>query len=508
MDLLRNLTLKEIGLLLFSSTSSFLIYLTLKQYIRLKRYRHIPHPKTSGLFRFFTGNLNELQALKDDIGFSGLILKWFNELGPVFKVYFFGEIIVSVNGPEAVKKVTIDLDLHKNDLTYNLLAFPYSERALGTGLVTEIDKDKWKKSRALFNHAFQRNVLKTFLDEFNQKSNLLMEKLRSKADGKTMVTMFPEVNKLALDIISSVAFGFNNNSINQSENYLNKLIINLLEGINELLVDPLVQIKPNKLKMIKEFKNSLKELREFSRDHINQRIKDLENKEHVPNDILTIIIKNYDGDSFDMDDLIDQFLTFFIAGQETTANSLAFAILELGRNPESFLKLREEVDKYIGFRNYISLDDLANLDYTSCVFKETLRKYPPAPEFSRKTHKEIEINGVKIPANTWLMCSPYISGHNPEYFPEPEEFKPERFLKESEFSKKNLINSYTFFPFSLGPRNCIGQNFAKIEAKIFLAKFVQNFDIRLDESQSYGQKELLTLRPKDGCRVYLSQRSF
>ncbi|RMZ92941.1 cytochrome P450 3A29-like, partial [Brachionus plicatilis] len=59
------------------------------------------------------------------------------------------------------------------------------------------------------------------------------------------------------------------------------------------------------------------------------------------------------------------------------------------------------------------------------------------------------------------MCSPYISGHNPEYFPEPEEFKPERFLKSSEFSQKNMINSYTFFPFSLGPRNCIGQNFAK-----------------------------------------------
>lgn len=141
------------------------------------------------------------------------------------------------------KKVIIDLDLHKNDLTYNMLAFPYNERALGTGLVTEINKDKWKSSRALFNHAFQRNVLKTFFDEFNEKSNLLMEKLRSKADGKTRITMFPEINKLALDIISSVAFGFNNDSVNQSENYLNKLIINLLEGLNELLIDPLIQVK-------------------------------------------------------------------------------------------------------------------------------------------------------------------------------------------------------------------------------------------------------------------------
>nr|APA31884.1 cytochrome p450 06963 [Brachionus plicatilis] len=508
MNIIKSIGLYEIAVLLLGTSSSFLIYLSLKQYLKLRRYRHIPHPKTYGLFRFFTGNLHELQAYKNDIGFSGLILKWFNDLGPVFKVYFFGEIIVSVNGPEAVKKVTIDLDLHKNDLTYNMLAFPFNERALGTGLVTEIDKEKWKASRALFNHAFQRNILKTFLDEFNEKSNLLMEKLRGKADGKTLVTMFPELNKFALDIISSVAFGFNNDSINQSENYLNKLIINLLHGINELLIDPLIQLKPNKFKMVNEFRKSLRELREFSREHINQRIRDLENKDHVPNDILTIIIKNYGGDSLDLDDLIDQFLTFFIAGQETTANSLAFAILELGRNPEAFLKLREEADKYIGSKNYISFEDLANLEYTSCVFNETLRKWPPAPEFSRKTYKEIEINGIKIPKNTWIMCSPFISGHNPEYFPEPEEFKPERFLKSSEFSQKNMINSYTFFPFSLGPRNCIGQNFAKIEAKIFLAKFALNFDIRLDENQSYGLKEVLTLRPKDGCRVYLTQRNF
>nr|ARQ84122.1 cytochrome P450 [Brachionus plicatilis] len=497
MNIKKNIGLYEIAVLLFGTSSSFLIYLSLKQYLKLRRYRHIPHPKTYGLFRFFTGNLHELQAYKDDIGFSGLTLNWFKDLGPVFKAYFFGEIIVSVNGPEAVKKVLIDLDLHKSEIPYKIMAFPFNERALGTGLTTEIDKEKWKPVRALFNHAFQRNILKTFFDDFNEKSNLLMEKLRSKPDGKTLVTMFPELNKFALDIISSVAFGFNNDSINQSENYLNKLIINLLHGINELLIDPLIQLKPNKFKMVNEFKKSLRELREFSREHINQRIRDLENKEHVPNDILTIIIKNYGGDTFDLDDLIDQFLTFFIAGQETTANSLAFAILELGH--------------------------LANLEYTSCVFNETLRKWPPLPEFTRKTYKEIEINGIKIPENTWIMCSPYISGHNPEYFPpsqlnltdifnlyqsHPEEFKPERFLKSSEFSQKNMINSYTFFPFSLGPRNCIGQNFAKIEAKIFLAKFAQNFDIHLDENQSYGLKEVITLRPKDGCRVYLTQRNF
>nr|UOU03258.1 cytochrome P450 3049A1 [Brachionus rubens] len=488
--------------------TSIALYKTLRQYLRLRRYSHIPGAKTKGLFRFFTGNYNELiEAGENDISFAETTLKWFQELGSIYKIYFFDQIIITVNSPEAIKKVAIDLDLHKNDITYSLIAFPLNTRALGNGLVTELDKDKWKKSRALFNHGFQRNVLMKCMKEFDDKNNVLMEKLRTLADGKTVVTLFTEINKFALDVIAAIAFGINNDSINDNRNQLNTMIIDLLQGLNDILVDPLAEYKPSKANVIKQFKKSLEELRKFSRDHISQRIKDLENKDYVPNDILTIIINNFDGDYFDMENLVDQFLTFFIAGQETTANSLAFAILELGRNPDALAKLREEVDRVIGSKTEITYEDLGELEYTNCVFKETLRKWPPAPEFSRKTYQEIELEGIKIPENTWIMLSPYVMGRNPEYFPEPDKFIPERFLKDSEFSKKNTINSYTYFPFSLGPRNCIGQNFAKIEAKMCLAKFVQNFDFKLDETQSYAGKELLTLRPKDGCRVYLTQRS-
>nr|ATW72316.1 cytochrome p450 CYP3049A4 [Brachionus calyciflorus] len=506
--MLNNLSIRQALAVFLGTSSSFIIYLTFKQYLRLRRYKHIPNPQTKGLLGFFSGNYVELsEAAEKDIGFAESSIKWFKELGSIYKIYFFDQIIVAVNGAEAVKKVVIDLDLHKNDTSYNILAYPFKSRALGKGLVTQIDKEKWKKSRALFNHGFQRSVLMQCFKEFDDKANIVMEKLRSQADGKKLVTLFPEINKFALDVISAIAFGFNNDSINENRNYLNSLVIDLLQGLNDAMVDPLIEFKPSKKKLIREFKKSLAELRNFSRNHIQQRIKDIENKDYVPNDILTIIINNFEGDSFDIEDLIDEFLTFFIAGQETVANSLAFAILELGQNCEAFTKLREEVDTVIGSKPHISNDDLSQLEYTNCVFKETLRKWPPAPEFSRRTYEEIEINGVRIPKNTWIMLSPYVSGRNSEYFPEPEKFIPDRFDQNSEFSKLNMVNSYTYFPFSLGPRNCIGQNFAKMEAKIFLAKFVQNFDFRLDETQSFAGKELLTLRPKDGCRIYLTQRS-
>ena len=117
--------------------------------------------------------------------------------------------------------------------------------------------------------------------------------------------------------------------------------------------------------------------------------------------------------------------------------------------------MREEVDRVIGSKSQITHDDLLELEYTSCVFKEALRKWPIASELSRETHEDIEINGIKIPKNTsvlvfWIesklnerfeknlfKTSAFIMGRNPEYFPEPDKFIPERFLKTSDFSDKN-----------------------------------------------------------------------
>ena len=132
--------------------------------------------------------------------------------------------------------------------------------------------------------------------------------------------------------------------------------------------------------------------------------------------------------------------------------------------------------------------------------------WPPAPEFSRKTTEECVIDGVFIPKNTWICVSPFVSGHDPKNFPNPDSFVPERFMKDDSIAKENNVTSYTFFPFSLGPRNCIGQNFAQIEGKVFLAKFIQNFDFKLDPNQSFRPIEMTTLRPVDGCKAYLSIR--
>lgn len=103
-----------------------------------------------------------------------------------------------------------------------------------------------------------------------------------------------------------------------------------------------------------------------------------------------------------MELLIDDFISFLNAGQETTANALAFCILELCKNQNVLLKLKEEIYQVLGERNEITQEDLSKLEYAECVFKETLRKYPPAVQFVRETNEEFSINGYKIPIGTWI----------------------------------------------------------------------------------------------------------
>ena len=104
----------------------------------------------------------------------------------------------------------------------------------------------------------------------------------------------------------------------------------------------------------------------------------------------------------DMEKMTDDFVTFFVAGQETTANTLSFCFLELGKNPEIVRKAREEIDRVLGERTEVTFQDINDLKYCSAIFKEALRLYPPAPQLFRYTPEEVTIQEIKVPKSTPL----------------------------------------------------------------------------------------------------------
>jgi cholesterol 24-hydroxylase len=251
-------------------------------------------------------------------------------------------------------------------------------------------------------------------------------------------------------------------------------------------------------------RKNIKYVRDTGRKIINERLKAMKDGDYTPNDILSSILINWkDSEEFDLEAMVDDFVTFFIAGQETTANTLAFCFIVLGKRKDIFLKAREEIDAVIGERTEITYQDAMNLKYCAAIFKESLRLYPPVGGLNRINTEEMDINGMKIPKGSSILLSSYVTGRSEEYFPNSTEFNPERFIKDSPL---NNIENYTYFPFSLGPRNCIGQNFAQIEGIIMIAKLIQRFDYSLDPDHEFVVLEEFTLKPKGGTRVCLSLR--
>jgi len=199
-----------------------------------------------------------------------------------------------------------------------------------------------------------------------------------------------------------------------------------------------------------------------------------------------------------MEEMLDEFVTFFLAGNETTANLLASAMMHLGKNPDIMYRLKTEVDAVIGDKEVIPYEDLSKLEYMLAVLKETLRISPPATGTVRTSLTDTVLSGYKIPAHSTLAVPFYAISRSERYWKKPLEFIPDRFLDTDERS------SGAFMPFAIGPRNCIGQQFALIEARVLLAKLLQSFNFSLVPDQSLVFVVETTLKPKSGCQVYIT----
>ena len=187
-----------------------------------------------------------------------------------------------------------------------------------------------------------KRVLVGFMTEFNLKADRLLEKLRKYSDGKVSVSMMDQFSRTALDVICYVAFGMETDALNDSEDKLNFYIAESFRGYTKYMnyiYFYISRLYPSTYTYKKFYRNIIKNLRQIGNDQIMKRIELLKEDSFIPSDLLTITLKEYENEEVDLDDLIDNFLTFLIAGQETTANTLAFCIIELSKNQTILKKL-------------------------------------------------------------------------------------------------------------------------------------------------------------------------
>jgi cytochrome P450 len=221
-------------------------------------------------------------------------------------------------------------------------------------------------------------------------------------------------------------------------------------------------------------------------------------------DLLGTLLAAQDDDGARMADgqLRDEAMTLFLAGHETTALALAHTLYLLGTHPEVAERLRAELDAVLGDR-LPGAEDARALPFTERVLKESLRLYPPAWTTGREAAEEVVVGGYCIPKGAQILASPWVVQRDARWFPDPERFDPDRW----EGQRGKEIPRFAYFPFGGGPRVCIGQHFAMLEATLMLAVIARRWRVELLPGQQLTFKPSVTLRQAgEGLRARVTAR--
>ncbi len=222
------------------------------------------------------------------------------------------------------------------------------------------------------------------------------------------------------------------------------------------------------------------------------------------NDLPSILMSARDedtGQSMTDGQLRDEVMTFLLAGHETTSLALAWTWYLLAKNPDVEERLENELDATLAGRA-AAFTDLGNLPYTRMVIEEAMRLYPPAWGISREAIGPDRVGGYELPRGWLVFIIPFVMHRLPAYWDEHEKFDPERFTP----ARSAARSKFVYFPFGAGPRQCIGSQFAMVEAQLVLGTLASRYRLRLVPGQSVEPWPLVTLRPRQGIHMTLERR--
>lgn len=362
---------------------------------------------------------------------------------------------------------------------------------LGDGLLSS-EGDFWRRQRRLAQPAFHRDRIAGYGEIMVQHAMRLAGRWR---DGETR-DVHKDMMRLTLEIVAETLFGTNVGDHAEE-------VGTALEGVLSVVTDPLEVFFPvlKRLPTLsrRRFDRSVVKLDSIMYGVIEQRRK---GKEGETNDLLSMLLHARDDDGSRMSDkqLRDECMTLFLAGHETTAINLSWTWLLLSQNPVAASRLARELDEVLGGRPP-TVADLPHLRYAGHVIAESLRLYPPAWSMGREARDDVDIGGYVVRGGAQVWFCPWAIQRDARWFDQPDQFRPERW--EGDFAK--TLHRYAYFPFGGGPRFCIGQAFAQMEAVLLLATLAQAFHVEVLARRVVPEPSV-TLRPKGGLRVRLRKR--
>lgn len=393
--------------------------------------------------------------------------------------------------PDDIKEILVNQTrkVHKG------MGLERAKEVLGEGLLTA-EGDAHLRQRRLVQPAFHKQRLRGYGSAMIDCTAQYCRDLR---DGETR-DMHTEMMRLTLRIVGRTLFDIDTSA---DADEIGQCLHNFVQSFNFTLlpVYPLLRHLP--LPQVRRIHATRAALDRYIYRIIDERRKS--GRDH--GDLLSMLIAATDGDgegrsSLSDSQLRDECLTLLLAGHETTANALTWTLFLLSQHPAIEQRLLAEIDSVLGDR-LPTVDDLPRLAYCEQVVAESLRLYPPAYAIARRVLEPLDLpSGTQLQPGGLAVIPIRVIHRLPKFYPDPERFDPDRFTPDRRASRPR----FAYLPFSHGPRNCIGEHFAWMEAVLLLATLLQRAQFRLAPGQVVEPEPLITLRARYGMRMVIRER--
>ncbi|XP_073697752.1 cytochrome P450 3A27-like [Garra rufa] len=415
-------------------------------------------------------------------GFHTFDTECFKKYGRVWGFYDARQPVLSIMDQSIIKTILIK----------ECYSFFTNRRNLGLNgqlydAVSIIENNDWRRIRSVLSPSFTSGRLKEMFGIMKTHSRILVDNLGKAVKRGESVDIKELFGAYSMDVVTSTSFSVDIDSLNNPKD---PFVTNIKKMLKFDLLNPVFMITglfpfltPVLEKMnVAFFPTSVTDFFYAALQKIkSERVADDHKKKRV--DFLQLMVDSQTAGKSEHDEhpekglsdheILSQSIVFILGGYETSSSALSYFFYSLATNPEAMKKLQEEVDQTFPNKAPVDYEGIMNMDYLDAALSESLRLYPIVGRLERVCKKTVDINGLLIPKDTVVMIPTFVLHRDPDYWSDPESFKPERFTK----GNKESIDPYMYMPFGLGPRNCIGMRFAQVTMKLAIVEILQRFDV-------------------------------